>query len=144
MKIRNAGGTVIAILPFGRDLDAYYAEYGLDPVAHSVEYSAEEQRQLTRRSIYNVADLPSLVGITADGVAIALHMLAKLSKALSTASDVSDLRTALSGFETEMSAYAEAIDAGTVRLPYLAKGGLGVVMPEIQNAGTAVADVFTA
>ena len=95
-------------------------------------------------AIYTVADLPSLVGITADAVAICMHYAAALSKALETAVDVADLRTEMAGFAAAMTAYRDKIDAGTIKLPYLAKGGLNVVMPEIEAAGTAVAEVFEA
>ena len=140
--IIKRGGQTVAVVPVWRDLDAWFEENALAPAEHTVEYNDAERRQLIRTGIYSVADLPSLLGITADASAILLHVVAALAKAALTASDVSDFRDALAPFEPHLSAYADAIEAGTAKMPYLAKGGLSVVLPEIEAAGTAVAEVF--
>ncbi len=145
MKIISSATTrTVAVTPYGTDLTQFYADHGIDPAGVTVEFEPHELRDVIRSDIYKAAnlDLPSLVGITADAVAICMHYTAALSKALETAVDVSDVRTAMAGFAPAMTAFQDQIDAGTIKLPYLAKGGLGVVMPEIEAAGTAVAEVF--
>ncbi len=142
MRILKDDKTV-GVLSITTDLAAWYAEHGFDPATHTVEYTVDEQRFLVRQGIFNgVADLPSLVGTNADATAIALHAVATLMKALDTAADVSDLKTAMAPFLPALSAYHDQLAAQNINLPYLAKGGLGAVMPEIEAVGTQVAALF--
>ncbi len=145
MMIKNAEGTVVGVAPLGIDLERYYSDIGVDPETVTIELSADEARQLVRTSLYrNVADLPSLLGVTADTAAICMDALATLVAALETATTVEELRAAMAGFAPHLSAYADDLDAGTAKLPYRAKGGLDAVMPEIRDIGTRVAEVFEA
>lgn len=143
MKIKNAAGEVVGVVPYGTDLEAFYAAHDLESATHRVELDDRERRLALRSGIYrDVADLESLVGVMADAAAIALHVVAALSRSLETAVDIADVRADLAAFREPLTAYAGRIDDGSIELPYLVKGGLGVVLPEIEQAGTGVATVL--
>ncbi|ETX03593.1 MAG: hypothetical protein ETSY1_46845 (plasmid) [Candidatus Entotheonella factor] len=143
MKVRDEQGNVVAVLSMVADLHEFYREWGKDPNTHSVEYSPQELRLMARRGIYTVADLPSLLGVTSDMAAINGHAMATLLGALQSATSVEELRAAMSPFTAPYVQYAEALDSGEAKMPYIEKGGLEVIMPEIQEVGTRVAQYFT-
>ena len=62
--------------------------------------------------------------------------MAVLLRSLETATDLADLRADLAGFQAALSGDAGRIDDSSIQVPYLVKGGLDVVMPEIEAAGS--------
>ncbi len=98
---------------------------------------------MARRGILTVADLPSLLGVTADMAAINGHAWATLLGALQTATSVEELRTAMTPFIPQYVQYAEDIASGDAKMPYIEKGGIDTIMPEIKAVGTRVAEYFT-
>lgn len=108
------------------------------------QQAAEAKQRLRRRIHLSAGDAESLLGTTADAVQILLYEIGKLAQALNAAGSLAEVRAAAQPLSDLLGPLAAAVDAGTVKLPYQVKGGPGVVLPEIQDRATQVADVLAA
>ena len=102
----------------------------------------KEELFLLREQIATEAgDTLSLLGTTNDTAMLALHGLASLATALSTATSLAQVRAAAEPFAAQAADFLANVEAGTVRLPYIAKGVNGT-MAEIETRATAVSEAL--
>ena len=138
-------------------------DFSPDQLPSLEDYQAEQlraARSAIRQKIGKQAgDLETLVGITADAAALSTLFLAADLAALAGASSFNEYKSAklaaiqgLAGEGEEPVALAGAFlaqvqaaaEAGTPLLPIQLKGGLSVVLADIQRSGAAVAAVLAA
>lgn len=144
MEIKRISDDVtVGVAPAYVALGKFAREHGLNVADYKTVLSANEQKEALRNDIFgDVADLASLVGTMADGVAIALHYLSVFTRALGTATTLDDLKSAVAPFATELTALADDVDAMTVEFPYQAKGDLTAAITEIKDRSNRVAGKF--
>ena len=101
----------------------------------------EKLKQVRAQIASKAGDSASLLGNANDGMNLVLDSLAKLSASLHTANSLAEVRDAAKPVKDLTADFAAKVKAGTVKLPYQAKGA-DKVIEDIGTRATAVADVL--
>lgn len=109
--------------------------------ATSLTLKVEARHRLRQEIKLSAGDVQSLLGTTADTVQFLLYELSKLSKSLSEANNLADVRASAVPINEILSGFSDRVDDNEVRLPYQLKG-IDNLMPEVEARATAVNDVL--
>ena len=140
MAFVKKGGDIIANIPAAQ-VAAFLAEQS--DASLSVEYTADEIRAQVRQRIDERAgDSLSMLGTTSDAAALAVFGLASLVAKLSTAGSLAEVRAAAEPFAAMSADFLGKVEAGEVKLPFMAKG-IEATIAEIEARATAVTEALT-
>ena len=140
MAFVKKGGDIIANIPAAQ-VAAFLAEQ--NDASLSVEYTADEIRaQIRQRIDERAGDSLSLLGTTSDAAALVVFGLASLVAKLSTANSLAEVRAAAEPFADMSAEFLAKVEAGDVKLPFMAKG-IEATIAEIETRATAVTEALT-
>ncbi|KMW56987.1 hypothetical protein AIOL_001945 [Candidatus Rhodobacter oscarellae] len=113
------------------------------PLGVEVSYGPDEIRaQIRQRIDERAGDSLSRLGTTSDAAALAVFGLASLVAKLSTAGSLAEVRAAAEPFAAMSADFLAKVEAGDVKLPFMAKG-IEATIAEIETRATAVTEALT-
>ncbi|MEM1077461.1 MAG: hypothetical protein AAGI09_02940 [Pseudomonadota bacterium] len=100
--------------------------------------------QLRGQIHMQAGDQLSLIGANADASALLMVEMAKLARALSTATSVAEVNAAAQPFADLTQSFFADVEAGALNLPYLVKGDAPAALLDIQTRADKAAQAFIA
>ncbi|MEO0485264.1 MAG: hypothetical protein AAF092_05075 [Pseudomonadota bacterium] len=115
---------------------------GAIAAAEQAEMARTARIAIRQQIAATAGDTKSLLGTTSDAAALALLELAKLSKALSTANSLAEVRAAAQPLADLTAPLLARVESGVTKLPHLAKGA-DVAIAEMEARATAVTEALS-
>ena len=106
------------------------------------EQALQHKRQMRHAIHQETGDLHSLVGTSSDAICYLLYEQGKCLQALSEAQSLAEMRAAAAPLAASLGAFAQAVDAGEIQLPYQHKPT--AVLEDVAARATEVAHVLAA
>ena len=106
------------------------------------EQALQHKRQMRHAIHQETGDLHSLVGTSSDAICYLLYEQGKCLQALSEAQSLAEMRAAAAPLAASLGAFAQAVDAGEIQLPY--KNKSTDVLDDVAARATGVAQILAA